>query len=114
PRLLKAYLEYAVNVSEGNFRPYIRKNDRFQTGWLLKEKLKEESQKYETVFPFADLAIRHNQRFTGLILTDDDLYHQSISQKEPHANLPLLLKQKNWPFKRYYSRQYWLGQHPEN
>jgi len=114
PRLLKAYLEYAVNVSEGNFRPYIRKNDRFQTGWLLKEKLKEESQKYETVFPFADLAIRHNQRFTGLILTDDDLYYQSISQKEPHANLPLLLKQKNWPFKRYYSRQYWLGQHPEN
>lgn len=114
PRLLRAYLEYAVNVSEGNFRPFIRESEKYQSGVLLKKKLQEENHEYEAIFPFADLAIRKNHQYSGLILTDDDLYHQSISQKEPHANLPLLLREKKWPFKRIFSRQYWMGKHHDN
>lgn len=113
PKLLKAYLQYAQEVSEGNFRPFLRKNGSYHAEWLLKQKLTEQHQDVEAVFPFADLAIRKNNLFTGLILTDDDLYHQSSSPKEPHANLPILLRQKQWPFTRIYSRQYWLGKIPE-
>lgn len=113
PKLLKAYLQYALDVSEGKFKPFLKENN-YHTEWLLKKKLTANNQHYESVFPFADLAIRKENQYTGLILTDDDLYHQSVSPKEPHANLPILLRQKHWPFTRFFSRQYWLGKIPEN
>lgn len=110
PKLLKAYLEYAHQVAEGNFVPYIRQSNYYVGGTLLKTKLAEKNTTVETVFPFADLTIRQDNRFKGLILTDDETYYQSLSPKDPHAYLPLLLQQKHWPYQRIYSRQYWLGE----
>ncbi|MBX9850768.1 MAG: hypothetical protein K2X86_03315, partial [Cytophagaceae bacterium] len=43
----------------------------------------------------------------GLIHTDDDLYHQSLSVKELHAYIPAVLKQKGWKYKKVYSRLFW-------
>ncbi|MBC8110144.1 MAG: hypothetical protein H7Y04_03695 [Verrucomicrobia bacterium] len=44
---------------------------------------------------FADLTEKQENRYANLILTDDDLYFQSLSSKEAHVYLPLMLSQKN-------------------
>ena len=66
----------------------------------MKEDLKNE-------LPFADLTIKKDKNYDGLILTDDDLYYQTLSVKDAHVYTPFMLNRKNWPFIRIYSRQYW-------
>ena len=109
PRLLKAYLDYALEVSEGRYKPHPLKTDRFRSNWLLKDRLAKLQPDLHKELPFSDLTIKEEGVYKGLILTDDDLYHQSKSSKEPHAYLPLLLRLKNWPVRRVYSREYWAG-----
>jgi hypothetical protein len=107
PKILKAYLAYAKEVSEGRFQPVPVSTKQFRTDWLLKDRLVKLQSEYEKELPFGDVTVKEEGVYKGLILTDDDLYHNSISPKEPHAYLPLLLRMKNWPFKRVYSREYW-------
>jgi hypothetical protein len=57
--------------------------------------------------PFADLTIKSEGRYIGLVLTDDDLYHQSISIKDMHVYTPFMLSAKHWKFVGVYSREYW-------
>jgi hypothetical protein len=109
PKLLKAYLQYALDVSEGNYRPKPLPGAAFRTDWFLKDRLVELRPEYQKELPFGDITIKEEGVYKGLILTDDDLYHLSKSSKEPHAYLPLLLKLKNWPFNRVYSRAFWAG-----
>lgn len=109
PKILKAYLEYALNVSEGKFRPEPFKAGKFRSDWLLKDQLLKQNDDFEKELPFGDITIKKEGVYKGLILTDDDLYHYSKSSKEPHAYLPLLLQQKNWPYSRIYSREYWTN-----
>jgi hypothetical protein len=45
-------------------------------------------------------------------MTDDDLYHQSISVKDSHVYVPLILQSKGWKFMELFSREYWMN--PEN
>ncbi|KQS33271.1 AAA domain-containing protein [Dyadobacter sp. Leaf189] len=112
PKMLKAYLEYALEVSQGKFQPVPVSAKQFRTDWLLKERLTRLRPDYRKELPFGDVTIKEEGVYKGLILTDDDLYHESKSSKEPHAYLPLLLRQKNWPFRRIYSREYWSGNLP--
>ncbi|KAA6440689.1 DUF4011 domain-containing protein [Dyadobacter flavalbus] len=109
PKMLKQYLQYALDVSEGKFRPVPFYSGKFRTDWLLKDRLLKAAPEYEKELPFGDITIKEEGVYKGLILTDDDLYHNSKSSKEPHAYLPLLLRQKNWPFRRVYSREYWCN-----
>ena len=57
--------------------------------------------------PFADLTVKDRDKYLGLILTDDDLYYQSMSIKDMHIYKPLTLSGKNWRFRGIYSREYW-------
>ena len=107
PKLLKAYLQYALDVSEGRYQPKPLPTDRFRANWLLKDQLLKSGENLGRELPFGDITIKQEEVYKGLILTDDDLYHRSKSSKEPHAYLPLLLRQKHWPFSRVYSREYW-------
>ncbi len=107
PKLLKAYLQYALSVSEGKFKPTIQKPHGFHADWLLKNKFLTHGSSYTNELPFADITIHKEEAYKGVLLTDDDLYHRSKSAKEPHAYLPLLLSQKNWPYRRIFSREYW-------
>jgi superfamily I DNA and/or RNA helicase len=107
PKMLKAYLEYALEVSEGKFQPAPVSTRQFRTDWLLKDRLLHLQNSYQKELPFGDLTVKEEGVYKGLILTDDDLYHHSKSSKEPHAYLPLLLQLKNWPFRRVYSREFW-------
>ncbi|MCF0075248.1 AAA domain-containing protein [Dyadobacter sp. CY261] len=109
PKLLKAYMDYALQVSEGRFEPAPLTTGQFRSDWLLKERLVKQNPAFEKELPFGDITVKEEGAYKGLVLTDDDLYHYSKSSKEPHAYLPLLLRLKNWPFRRVYSREYWSG-----
>lgn len=108
PKLLRGYLKYAKEVSEGNFRPANKAQNEFKQEWFLKNKLKlalPETQLFD--LPFADLAQYKDQKIESLLLTDDEYFYNSISIKEFFAYHPLTLKAKKWQFKRYFSRSFW-------
>lgn len=112
PGLLRKYLAYALNVSEGKYTPTLPEPGAFNPEWFLKKKIMQCDTSFSGVeisqqVPFADLSVTSNSRVTGLIVTDDDLYHQSVSVKEPHVYLPFAFKEKNWKYKMFYSREYW-------
>jgi hypothetical protein len=107
PRLLKAYMKYAAEVSAGHYKPSPLPMEGIRADWLLKNKLLKQKNSFSKELPFADITVKEEEAYKGLILTDDDLYHRSDSSKEPHAYLPLLLRKKHWPFQRVYSRDYW-------
>lgn len=109
PKLLKKYLEYAWQVSQGKYRPQPLSTKQYRTEWLLKDKLSSAYPQFRKELPFADLTIKDDEVYQALLLTDDDLYYQSLSPKEAHAYTPFAFQAKNWQFKRMYSREYWKG-----
>jgi hypothetical protein len=112
PGLLKKYLEYVLDVSEGNYKATLPALENVNINWFLKHKLLETDcsalgTELLQELPFADLTIKAKNKYTGVIITDDDLYHQSVSVKEPHVYLPFSLRNKKWKYKMVYSREYW-------
>lgn len=117
PRLLKEYLKYAWEISEGIPRKLPPANGQFQNSWYLKARLKDEAfpggtHSLEESLPFADLVLTKEDQFAGLLMTDDDLYYQSISVKDSHVYVPMILQSKGWKFMGFFSREYWMS--PEN
>ena len=116
PKLLKKYLQYAKNVSDGNFKPTLKIADGHRSGWYLKNKISELEFEQKVDFeikeemPFADLTVKSGEKYLGLVLTDDDLYYQSISIKDMHIYTPFTLSAKNWKFVGIHSREYWHDQ----
>ena len=107
PKLLKQYLQYALDVSNGKYLPSIIPNENFRTDWFLKEQLKAINPLYINELPFADITVKTNAgKYESLILTDDDLYYESISPKEAHAYLPMNLQEKGWKIERLWSRKF--------
>ncbi|PWK23001.1 AAA domain-containing protein [Arcicella aurantiaca] len=107
PKLLKSYLEYALMVSEGKYESKPFRSEKYQTNWLLKEQLLCTNDLYFKELPFADLTVKNAQRYESLVLTDDDLYYESLSPKETFAYIPAGLRAKGWAFERIFSRQFW-------
>ena len=113
PKLLKKYLQFALEVSKGGFVPALKKSNSHRIDWYLKNKI--ENLEFEKEFdfemkeemPFADLTVKSGEHYLGLILTDDDIYHQSISIKDTHIYTPFTLSAKNWKFLGVFSREYW-------
>ncbi|MGI9544708.1 MAG: AAA domain-containing protein [Cyclobacteriaceae bacterium] len=114
PKLLKKYLQYAWDVSQGAFRPKPLADPDHSTSWYLKNQLKSLADTNSTEIelkeelPFADLTVKKNNQYLGLILTDDNLYYQSASVKDSHVYIPFTLSKKFWKFKGFFSRQYWM------
>jgi hypothetical protein len=110
PGLLKEYLKFASKVSEGNYQLPVKEGGGNRPDWFLNhklEKLNAGSLKLKEDLPFADLTIKRENQFSGLILTDDLTYQGSISAKEAHAYTPLMMREKDWKFIKVYSRQFW-------
>jgi hypothetical protein len=107
PKLLKAYLKFALDVSGGRFKPTPMETGALRGRPLLKEKLRAEQPELREELPFADLTEKSGETYQNLILTDDEAYFASLSPKEPHAYLPLTLRAKGWPFRRAWSREWW-------
>ncbi len=119
PRLLKSYLEYALKVSEGNYKPQAHRSENYQAEWLLKEQLingvvggehwgaQSDHGSYIKELPFADITVKNSKNYESLILTDDDLYYEHLSPKETFAYIPAGLRAKGWKFERIFSRNFW-------
>jgi AAA domain/Protein of unknown function (DUF4011) len=121
PRLLKSYLEYALKVSEGLYKPQAHSSYNYQAEWLLKEQLigtvvsgdtdhgdsLHHNQQYIKELPFADITVKNSKNYESLILTDDDLYYEHLSPKETFAYIPAGLRAKGWKFERVFSRNFW-------
>jgi len=113
PKLLKSYLKYALEVSEGKYVPTLKNDNEHKSGWYLKNKIKEMMSEPQTgldvkeELPFADLTVKSKGQYLGLVLTDDETYHQSISIKDMHIYTPFTLSAKNWKFQGVLSREYW-------
>ena len=112
PRLLRDYLEYGQEVSEGRFSPYLVPANK-QEGWYLKEKLRKwgEGRLDDIVIdrdmPFADLTVREGQKYIGVVRLDDELYFQSPSVKDAHVYTPFTFSAKKWSMFSLTSREYW-------
>ncbi|ELR69118.1 hypothetical protein C900_05507 [Fulvivirga imtechensis AK7] len=113
PKLLKAYLEYAWKVSSGEFKPSPYPETKHHGDWYLKKKLQNwgnerlKEFRFSEELPFADVTVKSGDHYIGLLITDDDLYYQSISVKDLHVYTPFVLSKKNWNFRGIYSREYW-------
>lgn len=119
-KVLKKYLEYALEVSQGKYKPTLPTKPKQNLDWYLKEKIKSfvasqtkaelsDLQGFENLaqeIPFADLAIKTLPKLK-LILTDDNLYYEALSIKESHVYLPRLFQKKGWDFQQVYSRNWW-------
>ncbi|MGB3617227.1 MAG: AAA domain-containing protein, partial [Catalinimonas sp.] len=105
PKLLRAYLQYAHDVSQRRYRP----SPRFADGadGALSAHLRDEHAALVPELPFADLTVKTYHRYRGLLLLDDEHYRQYLSAKEAHAYLPVALRAKQWPHLRLWSRVWW-------
>ncbi len=113
PKLLRKYLEYVRQVDRKEFK--LEQTPLHQSSnWYLSNRLQQwaadrlKEYVFENhVLPFADVPVRHNNQYLGIILTDDDRYYLSLSPKDTYAYTPALLTQKNWKHHRVYSRNLW-------
>lgn len=116
PKLLRDYLKFAWDTSNGSDTELkveklkSRKSNSLQLKTIMQELLPhriEASIEDETV-PFADLVVKKENTYTGLILTDDSHYLQSMSAKAWHAQTPHLFELKHWKYTFAHSRHYWM------
>lgn len=115
PKLLRAYMEYASEVSAGHYTPVKLPAKRSSTEWYLKNRIEdwlvnEIHCKADSELSFADITISDNENYLGVIATDDDLYFQSPSIKDIHVYTPFTLSAKHWKSKGVFSRNYWQNE----
>ena len=119
PKLLKAYLQYALQVSQGEFKAQLPAREQYQASTFLREKLKDmlspsiTTTALTTDLPFADVTIKQQDQYQGVILTDDDLYYRSPSIKDSHVYIPFHFEDKQWPHRFVFSRNYWKEREQE-
>ncbi|MAE85204.1 MAG: DNA helicase I [Flammeovirgaceae bacterium] len=111
PKLLKAYLQYAKNVSDGNWQPDSLEDQTQSRDWYLRNRLETDKGhlQIKKSLPFADLTVTSNDHPKGLILTDDDLFFDTLSAKEAYCYRQTHFIEMNWPFTQFYTREYWLS-----
>lgn len=114
PRLFKEYLEFALNVSELRFKAGVFATGMAGSQWYLSSHIKIWGDQRlagfnfeENTLPYADLNVKKDNQYLGLILTDDERFYKSVSIKDSFAYTPALLKKKNWNHRMVYSRQFW-------
>ncbi|HEY8935728.1 MAG TPA: AAA domain-containing protein [Cyclobacteriaceae bacterium] len=114
PKLLRQYLEFAREVDQKNFKPYVNNAAHWESSWYLNSKIKKWGEaKFSNLsfepdtLPFSDLNFKKTGNYLGVILTDDSRYFESLSAKDIHAYTQALLVKKNWHYKMIFSRNYW-------
>ena len=111
PKLLKAYLEYARKVSEGEYEPTVNTSKAFGQDWYLKSKLKgwekDFSIKFTEELPFADLSLKWRGKYKGVLMTDDNVFYESATVKDSFVYKPFLLESKEWKYRFVHSRNFW-------
>lgn len=111
PSLLKAYLQHALDVSKREWAPRNRADATHRPSWYLRDKLtrQEDSISIKKDLPFADLSVTLQGKYAGVILTDDETFHQSQSAKEAFGYRQDEILEKGWPHIELQSREYWTS-----
>ena len=115
PKLLAKYLEYAYKVSNDQAEKYEANYTLHSPDWYLSSRLQNleidgaENIELKPTLPYVDLTANQNGKYLGAILTDDGIYHQSVSVKDSHVYRHFILSQKNWSYVSFFSRQYWTN-----
>jgi superfamily I DNA and/or RNA helicase len=109
PKLLKEYLSFAREVSQGKFIASKANSKAFGQQWYLKEKLKLWQQNFEITeeLPFADLSLKTDAAFKAILFTDDNVFFESPTIKDSFVYKPYLLESKGWNYRFVHSRNYW-------
>ena len=113
PKLLKEYLNYALEVSEGRYQSLTVTDTDVSTSkdWYLKKKILNNFSfsgvEFSNELPFGDITLKEGDDYLGVLLTDDDLYYQNPSMKDAHVYSKFSFSEKHWRFKRIFSREYW-------
>ncbi|MBO6496707.1 MAG: DUF4011 domain-containing protein [Roseivirga sp.] len=111
PKLLKAYLKYAKQVSDKEMDITLMIDKGFEQEWYLKNKLmaleSELPVKMKSDSVYADIALMRRNKYLGLIFTDDNSFYISTSVKETFVYRPAQLSAKSWPYRLMHSRDYW-------
>lgn len=109
---MKAYLEYAKQVSEKQYTPQIERKEEHPQAWYLSQKLSDWEKEYPfrtaLDLPYADITLMRRGKYLGLLSTDDNSYYESSSNKETFVYNPDLYEAKNWPHRIIHSREYWI------
>ncbi|OHX66394.1 AAA domain-containing protein [Flammeovirga pacifica] len=106
PKMLKEFLHFAFEVGEKGYQPSSFVDEQWKYGKTLKEDIIQNTDTLE-MMPFSALTVMEKETPIGLLMTDDENYHQFISTKEAHGYFPIELKKKGWNFGRFYSRNKW-------
>jgi len=116
PKLLQRYLQYARDVSDGQFKPAPRSTAVTRDSWFLNSRIHQwASKKFSEVtfltqgLPYADLYFKSQQTYRGIIRTDDDYFYTGLSVKDVFAYVPSLIEKKNWEHMQVFSRNYWMN-----
>lgn len=114
PKLLRKYLEFAREVHERRFSPTVYHNGKQQTSWYLNHQIKRWGEEKFSDFqfevnqlPLADLHIKTENNYLGIVLTDDMHYYSSLSEKHFFAYVPTLMSRKKWDYHYVFSRNLW-------
>jgi hypothetical protein len=117
PKLLREYLEFAMEVHSGKSKvgplPLSKNNTGESLGGMLVQWGNSRLPDFHfemNALPYADVNVLNDGKYLGVILTDDERFCKSISIKDAFAYTPALLDQKNWKYKYVYSRQFWKDQ----
>ncbi|MCL6257518.1 AAA domain-containing protein [Aquiflexum sp. TKW24L] len=112
-KMLRDYLSFVIDISEGkSYKIPIQSPNRFESGWSLKDKIERHYQGFVLEKYYAstwmDLAVKDSGEYKEALLTDDQRLYDSTGAKEAFVYHPLQLREKGWPYKFYYSRQFWM------
>lgn len=114
PRLLKQYLQFAREVDQRRFVPEVHANGKQPASWYLNQQIKSWGEEKFPEFrfevnslPLADLHIKNENGYMGIVLTDDMHYFSSLSEKDFFAYTPALMAKKNWNYHYVFSRNLW-------
>ena len=112
PELFKQWLEFVRDrAALKSISAPIYEQSHSATWYLRKKILNNQEisdQLIEEPFAFADLVIKSKDGYEKVILTDDEIYLDSLTPKFHHATLCESLELQNWTWKMCYSRNYWL------
>lgn len=111
--MLRDYIDFVKNVSKGESLDIpAPPTYRFDNTWSLRDKIQGSNGGYELErYPSSslmDLALREKGIYAEAILTDDQRLYDALGSKEAFVYHPLQLKEKGWPYRFYFSRQYWM------
>jgi hypothetical protein len=114
PRLLKKYLEFAREVHQHRFEPKLTPTVKQQSSWYLNSRIKKwGEEKFGKLqfeldsMPLADVYVKDNGNYLGIVRTDDAHYLSSLSVKDSFAYVPALFEEKNWESTFIFSRNLW-------